>query len=128
MMPAVYSANTRRGGSMATLMCVLGVLQVHILTTAFDGSLTFWDIHQPDPVKVVAGAHTGAATCVACSRDLIVTGGVDAAVKLWSLSSRGMLAEYRVHCEPVTCISFSADGSSLVSGGTNGDARIWTVQ
>lgn len=104
-------------------------VQMQVVSTALDGSLTFWNIKKPEPMHTRCAAHSGAATCVACSgRGHVATGGLDGFVKLWNLNTFELLSQCRSHSGPVTCIAFSEDGRSLASGGTSGDMRTWHIQ
>lgn len=68
--------------------------------------------------------HAGRATCLAVAEsDVIVTGGVDNAVRRWSLTSGERLAEHRGHTGQIN--SIAAQGSLIVSGSNDSTVRIW---
>ena len=49
-------------------------------------------------------------------------------VRVWSVADGRILAELVGHDAPVTAVSFTADGSSLVSGSRDATAIIWSAE
>ena len=52
-----------------------------------------------------ANAHRGAVTCITGNRAVVVTGGSDARVNVWSRSSRELLLSFADHTRPVVGVS-----------------------
>lgn len=53
------------------------------------------------------------------------TGSFDETVRVWDVRSGRLLREIPAHSDPVTALSFSYDGSLLVSGSFDGLCRAW---
>ena len=72
--------------------------------------------------------HTGTVSAVASSPDglLVLSGGVDHTVRLWSLNSGRELLSVAGHTDPIICVAFSADGLRAVSADAQ-QLRFWEV-
>ena len=71
--------------------------------------------------------HKDAVTCLAFSPDgnRLATGGLDTAVKIWSLADSRELAVYHGQTGSVNTVAFAPDGKTLASADANGSLRIW---
>jgi len=58
---------------------------------------------------------------------MVVTGGYDATVKLWSVPAGEPIGEPMRHEGIVMAAAFSADGKRLLTGGSDLSARLWDV-
>lgn len=73
--------------------------------------------------------HEGSILAVAVQptqSGLIASGGEDGTINLWS-SSGQWLRVLNEHSDPVTQVSFSADGLFLASSSNDGTVRLWTA-
>lgn len=65
--------------------------------------------------------------------DLVATGGSDDRAYIWRVGQEafeetgGAVLELTGHTDTVSALAFSADGSSLASGGMDGCVRVWEV-
>jgi guanine nucleotide-binding protein subunit beta-2-like 1 protein len=100
-----------------------------------DGTAMLWDLNEGKALyKLEAGAIIHALTfspnrywlCAATSRG----------IKIWDLESKAVVAELKPEAEErgkkalepfPTCLSWSADGSTLFSGYTDNIIRVWSV-
>jgi WD40 repeat protein len=73
--------------------------------------------------------HDGSATSLAISPDgdLIVTGGLDSLIQLWSVKNLSNAGTLKAHHGGVTCLEFSRDGKWLVSGSRDKSVIIWDI-
>lgn len=73
--------------------------------------------------------HEGDAFAIAASPDgsLWASGGKDATVRLWDVSTRKSLAVLTGHTDEVTDVAFSPSGDSLASASEDGTIRIWPI-
>jgi WD40 repeat protein len=71
--------------------------------------------------------HKDAVSCLAFSPDgnKLATGGVDKAVKIWSLEDTRELHVYHGHTGAVSSVAFSPDGKTLATAGAERSIRIW---
>lgn len=46
-------------------------------------------------------------------------------IELWNRQTRQLLKTLKGHCGFVTCVAFSADGKTLISGGSDHSVRFW---
>jgi WD40 repeat protein len=73
------------------------------------------------------GWHKGQVSCVALSEDgrWLVTGGEDAKVKIWDLTTRQVHADLLGHKTWVRAVTFSEDDSVIVSASLDGVVKKW---
>ncbi len=92
---------------------------------SWDSTITIWDVATRSALRVLHG-HTLGVDDVAYSPNgaLLASSSLDDTVRIWSPSSGRLLRVWR-DPEPVTSVSFSADGSQLVTGDALGTIRVW---
>lgn len=97
------------------------------------GRLSRWDYaalgEQPQPKWSVETAHDGWITSVAVSPDgqLVATGGLDRAVRVWSAADGTKRHEFLAQPDDVLQVAFHPDGKSLVSGDLKGIVKLWDL-
>lgn len=82
---------------------------------------------QPVVAAVELKGHTGAVQDLAFSKDghLIVSGGRDNAVTVWSVDSARAIKTFRGHYAGVRSVTISSDGREIVSGSQDQRAIVW---
>ena len=71
--------------------------------------------------------HAGRVNSVCFSRDgrHLVSGGMDATVRLWDVERRSLRLTLPSHDRPVTAVAISPDGQTIASMSDEGDTRLW---
>jgi WD40 repeat protein len=89
-----------------------------------DGMVRGWDAATGGVrMQLAAGA---AVESLAVSVDgRLAAGTADGTIHLWDVRTAGECATLRGHTQTVAALTFSPDGKTLVSGGRDGQARIW---
>lgn len=118
-----------RGHTKAVADCHWSNCGNYILTASDDNMALLWDVKSGNCVQTFKG-HTAAV--LSCSMNtpsdnLIASGSSDETVRLWSSSSGACIAIIPVHSDPVTCVSFSHDGTLLLTASYDGHCRLWDV-
>lgn len=58
--------------------------------------------------------------------DILVTGGSDGSVRVWSLSTYQAIHRLAAHDNSVTSLQF--DNTRIVSGGSDGRVKVWDLK
>ena len=98
----------------------------HILTTAWDGSVRFWDVSSGLEAQKL-GEHSSGVTSAMFSPigSHVLTSNADHTIGLWDLSTNRELLRLRGGSESINSVAFSPDGSIFASGGSDGQLRLW---
>jgi WD40 repeat protein len=105
-----------------------------LTTSGDDGVIRFWkaptDRSQVAPKskgRIVASREGQIlALAYSSSGNILVSGGSDCLVKIWSPQTRSELGVYSGHTKPVTSLALFNDDESIISGSEDGTVRIWT--
>lgn len=81
----------------------------------------------PVPVLELAEGKKQTRVCLSSSSQYVVSGGLDHCVHIWDLKTKRLRRTLKDHKEEVTCVSFNANDSSVVSGSTSGDLVIHSL-
>jgi len=103
----------------------------HILSGGRDGKLKIWNVKGECVYTLEKDCHTDWVSCVrfspAVQSPVIVSGGWDNVVKVWSLSDFRCLHTLKGHTGYVSSVTVSPDGSLCASGGKDGVAKLWDL-
>jgi eukaryotic-like serine/threonine-protein kinase len=94
------------------------------------GELTLWDADGGKAKQLVGASEGGGFHCVGFHPTLpfLASGGEDNTVRLWNVTSGKEERSLLGHKSAVFGIAFSPDGKRLVSAGSNGNLKIWTLE
>ncbi|XP_074533911.1 protein NEDD1 isoform X2 [Halichoeres trimaculatus] len=81
----------------------------------------------PVPVLELAEGKKQTRVCLSSSSQYVVSGGLDHCVHIWDLKTKRLHRSLKDHKEEVTCVSFNANDSSIVSGSASGDLVIHSL-
>lgn len=102
----------------------------HLLLAGSEGgSVSLYDLPGMRLARKMRG-HGAAAKTVAFhpgNPAVLVSGGADAAVRLWDARSGREYVSYKGHDGAVTAVVFSPDGKWLATGDDGGTARLWDL-
>lgn len=102
----------------------------HLFSSGSYGDLTakMWDVSNGKCIRTFAG-HTGPINALALDandRRLVTCGGFeDNTLKLWDVETGECLRTFVGHTDIVQSVSISADGNSVLSGGSDRTVRLW---
>jgi WD domain, G-beta repeat len=97
-----------------------------MVTAGEDGRLQVWDLHTG---RMASGweAHPGGALGMDVDPSgRIASAGRDRHIKVWDSGGRST-ADLGPPTDQATCVSWSPDGRSLVSGDCSGELRLWSL-
>jgi len=74
--------------------------------------------------------HRGRVLSASFSPDgeSLLTAGQDGAIRLWSMPHRHCLCVFAHHAEPVWAVDWCPVGHYFVSGGSNGEGLLWSIE
>lgn len=95
-----------------------------------DGTLRMWNVttgtarvlRTPGSVKSILAVAIHPQDASRC-----VTGHEDRSIRMWDLDNEKILQTYYGHTNYVTSVTFSSDGSHLLSAGTDSTVRWWDM-
>ncbi|XP_046748199.1 WD repeat-containing protein 18 [Diprion similis] len=90
--------------------------------------LYFWPLNQQTPVENMRFVAPGNVTALTCSPDgLFIAAAIGEKICIWQTSTGVQLAIVARHYQTVTCLKFTSDGSTLISGGDDGLVFVWSL-
>jgi len=103
--------------------------QSQILTTGTDRKLTYWDVVDAAPIRILDGSATDAINALAISADgeCFVSGGGDRLLKLYGYDEGVMRCVGVGHSGAITAIEMAPDQKTIVSVGEEGAIFIWNM-
>ena len=122
--PAHGGGAPRLGADGGLLVPASPAGDAYLVTGHDDGCLRKWDARMPGaPLSVLTG-HAGAVTCLRGDGggDKLVSGSVDATVRLWDVVS-GLSLACAGHTAPVSSVAMGED--SIISSSWDGTVRCW---
>ncbi|KAM9376951.1 protein NEDD1 isoform 2-T3 [Pholidichthys leucotaenia] len=81
----------------------------------------------PVPVVELGDGKQQTRVCLSLSSQFLASGGLDHCVHIWDLKTKRLHRSLKDHKEEVTCVSFNANDTYIVSGSTSGDLVLHSV-
>jgi WD40 repeat protein len=99
----------------------------HVVTSSFDNTARVWEIGSGRVLAELKGTDNEPVHEVALSPDgkRIVTPSTNAII--WDFATGVPLAGLKGHAHDISSASYSADGRYVITGSSDGSARIWDV-
>lgn len=103
----------------------------YVLTGSSDKTCRMWDVSKGTPVRIMI-SHTAPISAVSMSPDgrTFASAADDGVIILWDLGSGKKIKAMRGHEKgsSIYSLSFSREGSVLVSSGSDCSVRVWDVK
>ncbi|KAF7629884.1 hypothetical protein Mgra_00009112 [Meloidogyne graminicola] len=111
----------RRGPDMVCSGSDDGTIQVSVLVH---------DLRKRKPAVIFENINKYQVTTVTFNDtgELVVSGGIDNALRVWDLRKNTLLHSMHGHSDTVTGLSLSPDGSYILSNAMDCTARIWDIR
>jgi periodic tryptophan protein 2 len=101
-----------------------------LFTASLDGSVRAWDLLRYRNFRTFTAPSRLGFSCIAVdpSGEVVAAGSHDTdTVHIWSVQTGQLLDQLAGHEGPVSSLSFTPDGSSLISGSWDNTVRIWSI-
>jgi WD40 repeat protein len=103
-----------------------------VVSASFDGTARMWDVESGEsilgPIKIGFDAdvviYSPNSTMIATG---VVTFPKKEYVKIWNANTGELLTSLREHRYTVTCLAWTADGRTLISGSLGNSIRTWNT-
>jgi WD40 repeat protein/serine/threonine protein kinase len=92
------------------------------------GAITVWDLVSRRKVAVLktkSGDRRGRSIAAVPGTQQLVVTFTDQPIGIWNLSNGEMIRRFKTHPGQPTCVAVSADGSTVVTGGSDRRLRVW---
>uniref|UniRef100_A0A3P9MBP7 NEDD1 gamma-tubulin ring complex targeting factor n=1 Tax=Oryzias latipes TaxID=8090 RepID=A0A3P9MBP7_ORYLA len=114
--------NPHNGGSPVAQACWSSNNQYLVSASSSGDKLVVSSLKlAPVPVVELAEGKKQTRVCLSSSFQFLVSGGLDHCVHIWDLKTSRLHRSLKDHKEEVTCVSFNASDSRIISGSTSGD-------
>ncbi|KAK9242994.1 WD40-repeat-containing domain protein [Lipomyces tetrasporus] len=103
----------------------------YVLTGSSDKTCRMWDVAKGTPVRVMLSHHAPVSSiCVSPDGRTLASGADDGSIILWDLGTGKQIKTMRGHDRntSVYSLSFSREGTVLVSAGADCSVRVWNVK
>jgi WD40 repeat protein/tRNA A-37 threonylcarbamoyl transferase component Bud32 len=67
------------------------------------------------------------AVCISPDGQTVISGGLDDAIRVWSLETGKLLQTLKAHTKPINCLSISPDSRMLASGSDDQTIKLWNL-
>jgi WD40 repeat protein len=103
--------------------------QSQLLSTGTDRKLTYWDLVDGNPIRIIDGSTTDQINCIAITEDgdKFVSGGGEKMVKLWGYDEGYCYYVGVGHSGAIVQCKVSPDQQTIVTVGDEGAIFLWSM-
>lgn len=103
--------------------------QSQLLTTGTDRKLTYWDVTDGNPIRIMDGSETGTLNTLSISEegDKFVSGGEDKLVQVWGYDEGYCYYTGTGHSGAITASQISPDQETIVTVGDENAIFLWSM-
>ncbi|GAB9469613.1 hypothetical protein Gpo141_00006886 [Globisporangium polare] len=100
-----------------------------VISASADKTVGVWDAQTGRRVKKFAGHSSVVNSCCPVTKGptLVVSGSDDSTAKLWDVRYKRAVKTFENNYQ-VTAVCFSADNSQIITGGLDGDIKMWDLR
>ncbi|KAF2673068.1 WD40 repeat-like protein [Microthyrium microscopicum] len=101
-----------------------------LFTASLDGSVRAWDLLRYRNFRTFTAPAKLGFSCLAVdpSGEVVAAGSHDTdTIHIWSVQTGQLLDQLAGHEGPISCLAFTPDGTSLISGSWDNTVRIWSI-
>ncbi|MBD2580508.1 WD40 repeat domain-containing protein [Oscillatoria sp. FACHB-1406] len=99
-----------------------------LISAGLDG-IRLWDLRTQKPIYTLARFDNQIHHIAIDPRSgyILATGGVKGEIKYWNVRTGGAIAQFSAHRDNIGALTFTPDGSKLISGSDDRSIRVWAA-
>ena len=98
------------------------------ITGSFDGSVVWWNAITGKEIRRLDGAAKAIFAVTLHPKEKLAALAADRQIILWDYSTGEVPMRWDAHRGAISCVAYSDDGLSLITGGDDGPVKIWDAK
>eukprot|EP01087_Luapelamoeba_hula_P010932 TRINITY_DN2919_c0_g2_i2.p1 TRINITY_DN2919_c0_g2~~TRINITY_DN2919_c0_g2_i2.p1 ORF type:complete len:407 (+),score=28.35 TRINITY_DN2919_c0_g2_i2:43-1221(+) len=102
-----------------------GLTGLHLVSASDDKTVIIWDITLSEVSHKTLLGHKSYVSCVTWGDHVIISGGYDSKVIVWSPEGKVLKIESEAHTGPISAVKISEDNKTFFTTSYDGTCKMW---